>query len=255
MLVKQKGIIIKTVDYGESDKIIIILSESGAKIPLMVKRAKKSRTGMQANTQLFVYGLFIYAKLRGLGILNSVDVISQNYQLRLDIYESSYAALCAEVIDKSMDEEQISKFNYQLLHFCLNRVEKGYSAQLMSVIVLLKKMPDFGFTIAFNQDIISGDTNQANLCGYSFKYHGVIAQENLYRDERAVPISNKTLYLLDVLQKLPIDKMNSVNIHQDIVDEMSDLLIMLYREYAGVFFRSQKLINQLHRLESNNQKK
>ncbi|RIN54355.1 DNA repair protein RecO, partial [Staphylococcus simulans] len=41
----------------------------------------------------------------------------------------------------------------------------------------------------------------------------------------------------------------------DIVDEMSDLLIMLYREYAGVFFRSQKLINQLHRLESNNQKK
>ena len=93
MLVKQKGIIIKTVDYGESDKIITILSESGAKIPLMVKRAKKSRTGMQANTQLFVYGLFIYAKLRGLGILNSVDVISQNYQLRLDIYESSYAAL------------------------------------------------------------------------------------------------------------------------------------------------------------------
>ena len=59
MLVKQKGIIIKTVDYGESDKIITILSESGAKIPLMVKRAKKSRTGMQANTQLFVYGLFI----------------------------------------------------------------------------------------------------------------------------------------------------------------------------------------------------
>lgn len=41
MLVKQKGIIIKTVDYGESDKIITILSESGAKIPLMVKRAKK----------------------------------------------------------------------------------------------------------------------------------------------------------------------------------------------------------------------
>ncbi|PTI96016.1 DNA repair protein RecO, partial [Staphylococcus simulans] len=70
-----------------------------------------------------------------------------------------------------------------------------------------------------------------------------------------VPISNKTLYLLDVFQNLHIDKMNSVNFHQDIVDEMSDLLIMLYREYAGVFFRSQKLINQLHRLESNNQKK
>ncbi|WP_206169828.1 recombination protein O N-terminal domain-containing protein, partial [Staphylococcus hominis] len=29
---KQKGIIIKSVDYGESDKIITILNEYGAKI-------------------------------------------------------------------------------------------------------------------------------------------------------------------------------------------------------------------------------
>ena len=38
---KQKGIIIKSVDYGESDKIITILNEHGAKVPLMVRRAKK----------------------------------------------------------------------------------------------------------------------------------------------------------------------------------------------------------------------
>ncbi len=41
MLMKQKGIIIKSVDYGESDKIITILNEYGAKIPLMARRAKK----------------------------------------------------------------------------------------------------------------------------------------------------------------------------------------------------------------------
>ena len=49
---KQKGIIIKSVDYGESDKIITILNEHGAKIPIMVRRAKKSKTGLQAHTQL-----------------------------------------------------------------------------------------------------------------------------------------------------------------------------------------------------------
>lgn len=43
MLIKQKGIIIKTVDYGESDKIITILNEHGAKVPLMVRRAKKAK--------------------------------------------------------------------------------------------------------------------------------------------------------------------------------------------------------------------
>ena len=76
MLMKQKGIIIKSVDYGESDKIITILNEYGAKIPLMARRAKKVKSGLQANTQLFVYGLFIYNKWRGMGTLNSVDVIN-----------------------------------------------------------------------------------------------------------------------------------------------------------------------------------
>ena len=85
MLMKQKGIIIKSVDYGESDKIITILNEYGAKIPLMARRAKKVKSGFQANTQLFVYGLFIYNKWRGMGTLNFVDVINQHYELQLDL--------------------------------------------------------------------------------------------------------------------------------------------------------------------------
>ena len=48
-------------------------------------------------------------------------------------------------------------------------------------------------------------------------------------------ISNRTLYLLNILQQLPISKMNHLNIQQDILNEMSELLIMLYREYAGMF--------------------
>ncbi|SUM33267.1 recombination protein O [Staphylococcus gallinarum] len=59
----------------------------------------------------------------------------------------------------------------------------------------------------------------------------------------------KTLYLLDILQKLPFKQMSSLSIHAEVVDEMSTLVILLYKEYAGMYFKSQKLINQLHRLD------
>ena len=59
MLMKQKGIIIKSVDYGESDKIITILNEYGAKIPLMARRAKKLNLFTSSYTNVW-YGLFIY---------------------------------------------------------------------------------------------------------------------------------------------------------------------------------------------------
>ena len=249
MLMKQKGIIIKSVDYGESDKVITILNEHGAKVPLMVRRAKKAKSGFQAHTQLFVYGLFIYNQWRGMGTLNSIDVINQHYELRLDLYTHSYASLSAEIIDKAMDDQEISKYYYELLHFVLTKITAGTSAQLMSIITMLKCMHKYGFSANFNHCVITGSTNPSNLIGYSFKFHGAISQEAAYRDPHALLISNKTLYLLNILQQLPIEKMHQLSIHQEIINEMSDFMIMLYREYAGVFFKSQKLINQLNRLE------
>ncbi|MBU0437824.1 DNA repair protein RecO [Staphylococcus succinus] len=249
MLIKQKGIIIKTVDYGESDKIVTILNEFGAKVPLMVRRAKKSKSGLQANTQLFVYGLFIYSKWKGMGTLSSVDVIEQNYHLRLDIYESSFASLCTEVIDRSIEHEEVSQYSYDLLHFILEKIKEGVSAQLMSVLALLKCMTKFGFNAIFDKCIVTGNTSQSDLIGYSFKFGGAISESARYEDPHALILSNKTLYLLDILQKLPIHQMSTLRIHDHIVDEMSELMLMLYSEYAGMYFKSQKLINQLLRLD------
>ena len=56
-----------------------------------------------------------------MGTLSSVDVINQYYDLRLDIFNSSYATLCTEAIERSMDNDDISPFHYKLLHFVLKR--------------------------------------------------------------------------------------------------------------------------------------
>ncbi|EKU49906.1 DNA repair protein RecO [Staphylococcus massiliensis] len=248
MLQKQKGVIIKSVDYGESDKVITILNEHGSKVPLMVRRAKKSKKGLQASTQLFVYGLFIYSKWRGMGTLTSVDVIDRHYPLQLDIYKSSYVSLCAEIIDRGF-EDQISEESFKLLQFALTRIEADVSPQLVANIVFLKCMYLFGFQLDFTTCAITHDTDQSHLAGYSFKFDGPISEKVLHQDPHAVRIKNRTFYLMDVLQHLPIDKMKSITINEDILTEMNDLLLMLYREYAGVFFKGQKLINQLKRFE------
>ncbi|MFO3720256.1 DNA repair protein RecO [Staphylococcus felis] len=249
MLVKQKGIIIKVVDYGESDKIITILNEHGAKVPLMVRRAKKIKSGLQATTQLFVYGLFIYNKWRGMGTLNSIDVIDLNYDLRTDIYVNSYASLCLETIDKAMEDIETSQPLYDLLMFAISRIQQGVSAQLIANIVLLKCMPYFGFNVSLNRCVLTENTNPASFAGYSFRYNGIISKEVKHRDEHALPLSNKTIYLTSALIQLPLDKINEIRIHADIVEEMSQFILLLYREYAGIFFKSQRLINQLKRLE------
>ena len=93
------------------------------------------------------------------------------------------------------------------------------------------------FLPSFNICAISGNTDQSQLIGYSFKFDGAISKVKDIKTPHALQLSNRTLYLLDILLKLPIDKMNELKIHQDILDEMSELMIMLYREYAGMFLK------------------
>ncbi|ARJ49878.1 DNA repair protein RecO [Staphylococcus lutrae] len=250
MLVKQKGIIIKAIDYGESDKIITILNEHGAKIPLMVRRAKKVKSGLQATTQRFVEGLFIYNKWKGMGTLTSVDILHLNYELRQDIFAHSYGSLCVETIDRAMEPDEVQQGMYQLLHFALHRFQHGVSPQLIANIVMLKCITHFGFDIDLSQCVITGDTNPAHLSHYSFKYNGVIAQQVAYKDPKALPLSNKTIYLMLVLKNLPLTKINDIRIQESIIEEMSQFILLLYKEYAGMYFKSQRMINQLHRLET-----
>ena len=106
----------------------------------------KIKTGLQAHTQLFVYGLFIYNKWKGMGTLSSVDVINQYYDLRLDIFNSSYATLCTEAIERSMDNDDISPFHYKLLHFVLEKISNGDSNSINVNYSSFKMYESFWFT-------------------------------------------------------------------------------------------------------------
>ena len=55
-------------------------------------------------------------------------------------------------------------YHYKLLEFVLNKISEGNSAQLMSIIVLLKCMNKFGFGAFFDYCAITGDTDQSKLC-------------------------------------------------------------------------------------------
>ena len=80
----------------------------------------------------------------------------------------------------------------------------------MSVIVLLKNMSKFGFTASFDHCAITGIQDQSKLIAYSFKFDGAISESII--DQHAFHLSNRTLYLLNILQQLPISKMNHLNI-------------------------------------------
>lgn len=82
MLQKCEGIILRTTDYGETNKIVTILTREWGKYGVMANGAKKPKSRLSAITQPFTYGYFLVQRGSGMGSLQQGEIISSLRSLK-----------------------------------------------------------------------------------------------------------------------------------------------------------------------------
>ena len=75
MLNKWEGIVLRTIPYGESNKIVTMFTREAGKVTAMARGAKKPRSKLAAVTQPFTHGTFLIRKGRGMGTLSQGEPI------------------------------------------------------------------------------------------------------------------------------------------------------------------------------------
>ena len=77
MITKTKGIVINEVNYGETSKILTVLTEDYGSIGIMAKGARTMKSKLRGVSQKLVYGEFsINKKDKGLSSLHEVSVVN-----------------------------------------------------------------------------------------------------------------------------------------------------------------------------------
>ncbi|MGE0992705.1 DNA repair protein RecO, partial [Bacillus sp. GMa5/2] len=76
MFQKVEGIVIRTTDYGETNKIVTIFSRELGKISAMARGAKKPKSRLASVSQLMTHGHFLIQMGSGLGTLQQGEIIS-----------------------------------------------------------------------------------------------------------------------------------------------------------------------------------
>lgn len=247
MLKKSVGIVIRRVEYGDNHLIITFLNEAGVKVAVMARNARKS-SKYGSGLDLFYENIFIFNQFKGMGTLSSVDTLDSHYAIRSDIMKLSYAQYIVELIDRGITEEISNQFVYQYLKFGLDRISSGDNEALIALFVSLKMMPLYGYEPNFSYSTHDGSMNHEDFIAYSFKYNSVITQFGITDDPHAINISNRALYMLYLLNEVPIEKLKDMNINAKLVSEMEGLVFKMYDEFTGVYLKSRKIIEQLHRM-------
>ena len=97
---KTEGIIIKSLDLGELDRLITVYSRSEGKILARAISARKRESKLRGYLEPFTYSNFLLAKSKTIDIITDIEPIGNFSQLHGNLESLAYAYYFAELIDK-----------------------------------------------------------------------------------------------------------------------------------------------------------
>ncbi len=161
MVFATNGIVSKVTGYGNSDKLLWIITEDKGRIPVMAKGVKSPVGKLTSLTGLFTYANFeIYSKGDAYW-LKGGSIITSFYELTRDIQSLALATylcdLANELTDESLDNTEILRMLLNSLHLiCKSNKPKA----------LIKG------TFEFRAMCISGYMPEISSCSYCDKFEG-----------------------------------------------------------------------------------
>lgn len=121
---KIQGIIIRSVDYKEKDKILDIFTPNGF-ITVNARGVRSQKAKLRPFVSVMTFGEFVYSNTKSGNILSGVDCIDNFYSAWGDINKNSAISFCFELAKKSFYQETDTSEEFFTLVKTVNDIAYG----------------------------------------------------------------------------------------------------------------------------------
>lgn len=240
MLKKVEGIIVNSVNYGESSKIINILTKDGI-LGVMCKGVKSVKSPLRSFTMNLTYGMFnIYYKDENkLSILKSVDIINDFINIKKDITLVSYMSFLVDLTTQVM-KQNIDKDIFNILIQGLEKINNGLNPKVITNIIELKLLDYLG--VGINFECCSKCDSKENILTMDPDDGGYICQ-NCYTNQ--IIYDNKTLKMIRMYYLVNIESISELKISKNIINNINNFINSYYDRYTGLYLKSKKFLEEM----------
>ncbi|OCA91145.1 DNA repair protein RecO [Bacillus sp. FJAT-27225] len=243
MLEKCEGIIIRTTDYAETNKVVTMYTRERGKIGVMARGAKKPNSRLSAITQLLTHGYFLVQKGSGLGTMQQGEIISPMRSIRGDIFLTAYASFIAELTDKGTDDGRANPFLFELLLQTLVCLDEGYDPEVITMIYEMKMLNVLGHYPVLDQCSVCGSTD--GKFSFSIREGGFICHRCLEKDSYHFKISPAAARLLRLFYHFDLNRLGNISVKKETKDELKKIISAYYDEYSGLSLKSKKFLKSM----------
>ncbi|RYL91585.1 DNA repair protein RecO [Sporolactobacillus sp. THM7-4] len=247
-MTKAEGIIIRTTNYGENNKIVTLYTEEFGKIGLMARGARKPNSTLSAASQVLFNGLCLFQKGRGLGTLYQAESLNPFRHIREDIEKTGYAALMIELTDRLTEEQKPFPGLYRLLKNTLLLIDKGTDAGVIASIYAIKMMRVAGIDPEVDRCVHCG--RRSGPFVFSVSGGGFLCPDCAGEDPYALPLSGAAIRLLPLFKHIPVNRIGRISLRHETIKEIEKMISTYYEQNAGIRLRSQRFIDQLSKFRT-----
>lgn len=245
MLHKWEGIVLKARAYGESNKIVSLMTREAGKISAMARGAKKPSSRLASVTQPFTYGMFMVQRHTGMGTMQQGEHLNSMRHIREDIMATAYASYIVELLDRLVEEGRPEPYAFDVLLQALQAIEEGYDPEAICLFVEWKMLPYTGV-----QPILHSCAACAAVDGefaFSFTQGGFLCHRCFHLDQYLIRLTPKQLKLIRMFYTLPIDQVSKLELKKETKKFIKKIVTTIYEEQTGIRLKTKSFIDQLER--------
>ncbi len=243
-LIKVQGVVLKSMDLNDNDKIITLYTDKLGKVKAVAHGAKKQSSKLMASTQPFCFGEFLLYKGKSLYTLKESSINESFQELLLDFDKIIYGSYFIELIDGISEDENK---NVSLLALLLKTLyilkDTDTNLDLLKLtfnfkaISLSGYMPNVKTCVRCKKDLD---------CGYFSIIQGGMICSKCFTPERDIyGINKETLTFLRILKNIKLEDLRDINYNKKTLLYVETIMDNYLNYYIGAEFKSQMLIKKL----------
>ncbi len=240
--VKVQGIVIKSKNINDSDKIITLLSDKLGKVDVVANGCRKPKSRFMSSTQMFCYGEYVINKGRSLHVLKESNILESFQGLILDLDKLAYGSYFLELVDslveKDMKNIQMLALTLKTLYILLHN--EG-SLPLLKVVFDFKAISIAGFMPEVLKCINCKSTEGPFV--FSTPSGGIICK-NCNKENDLLLSKDETKFLQDI-RNIKLENINTLNVNFKTLNSVQSIITFYIRNYIERDFKSLQLLKTL----------
>lgn len=243
MLVRVEGIVVRSIDYGEGNKIITVFSKEAGKISMMARGAKKIKSRHSAIAQMFTYGEFIGFKTGSMGTLSNGEIWNAFQGLKEDIHKTAYASYLMEMTDRMLGDNERNAPLFEQLIAALEAMDGDKDPQVVTHIYELKMLQVAGYMPELSCCVSCG-TKEGTMA-LSVSLGGTVCGKCRYADPGAIAVSEGTLKLLRLFLQMDIRRLGKTELKDTTKKQLKQCIRQFLDAHVDIKWKSRHFIDQM----------